>query len=411
MTNNIITIGGSKKDQNLYLQLSHFGFSLVQLDNDLNIDGCGKIKPKVILFNADNHPLSTLEKIQNKFPELIPTIVFSKEFSVEQHLEAINYGCFHLTQDYNLSSLVEKIDELSLDNNPEPFKVLIIEDSESMSVYYSSLLEGKGMCTATTCNPLEALEKINTFSPDLILTDMYMPECSGLELVKIIRQRETYLSIPIIFLSSESDIEIQISTMAYGIDDFLNKKISSEHLVKIISARIERSRKLRSLMHKDSLTGLLNHSTLLTRLDAEISRAQRTSTYLVYAMIDIDHFKSVNDTYGHSVGDTVIKSLSRLLQQRLRKSDIIGRYGGEEFAVIMPDTSLDAAYDVIEKLRSSFASVNQMSDKGDFNVTFSCGLSSSIDFHSSLDICDEADKALYVAKESGRNQTITAKLK
>jgi diguanylate cyclase (GGDEF)-like protein len=126
-------------------------------------------------------------------------------------------------------------------------------------------------------------------------------------------------------------------------------------------------------------------------------------------MLDIDLFKHVNDTYGHPAGDRVLKSLANLLKQRLRGYDIIGRYGGEEFVVILPSTTLETAEMIMNKLRVAFSEINHFHEKGGFNCQFSCGITSFPDFKNGIALGNEADKALYEAKESGRNKVICRK--
>ncbi len=162
------------------------------------------------------------------------------------------------------------------------------------------------------------------------------------------------------------------------------------------------------MMVRDSLTGLLKHTILKERLDVELARAQRQSAQLTFAMIDIDHFKSVNDTHGHATGDRVIKSLARLLQQRLRKSDVIGRYGGEEFALILPDTNGAAALKVLDELRTGFSAHPPAVERGRVHVSFSCGIAEYPRYATASSLIDAADRALYEAKHAGRNLVLLA---
>jgi diguanylate cyclase (GGDEF)-like protein len=211
-----------------------------------------------------------------------------------------------------------------------------------------------------------------------------------------------------VFLSAETSLDKQLSAMSLGGDDFLIKPIQAEHLIRAVSSRAQRSRVLRSFMVRDSLTGLLNHTRTKEQLDFEVARARRQNGALSFAMIDIDHFKSVNDTYGHPVGDRVIKSLSRLLQQRLRKTDVIGRYGGEEFAVILPNTDGPSAVKVFDVIREGFAQIRQRAEREEFGVTFSCGVAPFPVYANSAALSVAADKALYQAKQGGRNRMMLA---
>jgi diguanylate cyclase (GGDEF)-like protein len=159
-------------------------------------------------------------------------------------------------------------------------------------------------------------------------------------------------------------------------------------------------------MVRDSLTGLYNHTTIKERLDQELSRSSRLQSCLCFAMIDLDHFKKVNDTHGHGTGDRVLKSLARYLSQRLRKSDVIGRYGGEEFAVILPDTPLQAAIGLLNELRLGFAHIHHRGSGKDFTVKLSAGLASYPDYRNPTALIEAADQALYLAKRQGRNQVV-----
>ena len=197
--------------------------------------------------------------------------------------------------------------------------------------------------------------------------------------------------------------------MSLGGDEFLEKPIKADHLVSVVKSRLERLRIIRALMIRDSLTGLLNHTSFRGQLKQELDRCNRQKTILALAMLDLDTFKNINDTYGHAVGDSVLKSLSRLLRQRLRKSDIIGRYGGEEFVVILLDVDSESAYKVMDGIREHFAEIQHFApDKGFFSVTFSCGIATFPEFTNATLISDAADQAMYRAKAAGRNQVMTA---
>jgi diguanylate cyclase (GGDEF)-like protein len=237
---------------------------------------------------------------------------------------------------------------------------------------------------------------------------MHMPGCTGLELAAVIRQQEAYVSVPIVYLSAETDVDKQLAAMRQGGDSFLTKPIRPEHLISAVLGRVERLRVLRSFMVRDSLTGLLNRTVLKEPLATEVARAARNGHATSFAMVDIDPFKLVNDTYGHSTGDHVIKSLSRLLQQRLRKTDVVGRYGGEEFAIILPNTTEAQAVKLLDELRVGFSQVRHQSEGREFYVTISAGVATSSNFPVANQLNNAADRALYRAKAQGRNCVIPA---
>ncbi|MCJ7625622.1 MAG: diguanylate cyclase, partial [Anaerolineaceae bacterium] len=309
---------------------------------------------------------------KEKLNPSIPIFIISRSDPFSVRLDAVRAGgkAFFL-KPLNVADLVDVLDDYSVAKTPSsPYRVLIIDDSQTQAFYSSVHLQKIGISTEIINDPSKVLQVLTDFNPDLILLDIFMPECSGLEVANIIRQIKTFDSIPIVYLYAETDINIQLEAMGIGGDDFLTKPIKPEHLRSAVLSRAERYRKLRSLMIKDGLTGLLNNSAVNEQLKQEIIRADRQINQVSYVMIDLDKFKLVNDSYGHAMGDRVLKSLARLFKQRLRRSDIIGRYGGEEFAIIFPDTSGQAAVGVMDELRKSFALVQHKAGDKEFTVIF-----------------------------------------
>ncbi|MCW8891348.1 MAG: diguanylate cyclase, partial [Sedimenticola sp.] len=217
-----------------------------------------------------------------------------------------------------------------------------------------------------------------------------------------------YISVPILFLSVETERQRQLEALQTGADDFLTKPIRPKELVTAVKMRAWRARILRWMMVRDSLTGLFNHAVIMERLSNSCALAKRQAHPLSVGMIDIDHFKRINDTFGHSTGDKVLVSFSRLLRERLRGTDIIGRYGGEEFLVILPDTSVDQAVQVLDEVRIAFASTQFSADGECFSATLSAGIAEFPNVASATGLLDAADKALYQAKEQGRNRILLA---
>lgn len=332
--------------------------------------------------------------------------VVSPRNDAEARLAAARAGVdSYFTLPFKVSALLDRLDQYIFPEKVEPPRVLIVDDDVEVARYAERILESCGMLARVQTSPLQVLDDLESFAPDCILMDLYMPQCDGPELAKVIRQIDAYMSIPIVFLSMEQDVAKQVSAVAQGGDDFLIKPVQREFLTGMIRDRIRRYRIIRSLMTHDGLTGLLNHTNLKLRLAAEIDRAKRLGSGLAFAMIDIDHFKAVNDTYGHAAGDSVIRTLSRFLQRKLRRTDVVGRYGGEEFAVAITDLGDPAqAMTILDALRQEFSEMPQDLGETPTRVTFSCGVAFFTGAEDAETLCTMADTALYQSKHDGRNR-------
>lgn len=337
-----------------------------------------------------------------------PAIFISGRRDFNARLHAIRAGGeAYFPKPVKAMDLVAALDLLTRQSEPEPFRVLVVDDEPEIAEYHSLILQGAGMLTKVAHEPESVLETVHEFRPDLLLMDMYMPGCSGREVAKLIRQIPDFVSLPIVFLSGETDTKKQFSAMRVGAEGFLTKPILPENLISEVALRAERMRTLRALMARDSLTGLFNHTTTTHLLESAIVAARRQNCFLSFAMIDLDHFKLVNDTHGHSVGDQVLLALARVLQQRLRKSDLVGRYGGEEFAVILDNAAPAMAVQIMEQLREDFSKVVFEAGGASFSCTFSCGIAIFPELDDMESLRDAADNALYQAKRAGRNCVVT----
>ncbi|KXS31301.1 MAG: Response regulator receiver modulated diguanylate cyclase, partial [Candidatus Gallionella acididurans] len=320
--------------EELKIQLSYFGYE-VTVFNTLKAFRLALQQTDAVVVLMDvTFPgdslggVKLMHELQQGREVPVPVVFLSSHDEFNTRLESVRAGGIaYLIKPVNIGNLVDKLDNLTSTKPVAPYRVMIVDDSLALTAYHSAVLEQAGMEVKAINDPLKVTDKLPEFSPDLILIDLYMPECSGLDLAKVIRQLDAFVSIPIVFLSAESNIDKQNTAMGLGGDDFLTKPIEPQHLISSVTNRIRRSMMLRSFMVRDSLTGLLNHTAIKDMLDGEVAWAMRHKKPLSFAMVDIDLFKLVNDNYGHPAGDRVIKSLSRLLKQRLRSSDLVGRYG------------------------------------------------------------------------------------
>jgi diguanylate cyclase (GGDEF)-like protein len=339
--------------------------------------------------------------------ERVPVVFISVDGGMGARLEAVRAGAdAYLTKPLDVDDLSSILDHLVRDTSFKQLRVLVVDDTLEDAQLHAATLEEAGMVTRVATDPSLALGLVREFDPEVVLLDLYMPHVRGDELASIIRQHPSLISLPIVLLSAETDQRLQFDAMKRGADDFLSKPVDPSRLASSVRVRGQRYRQLRMAMQRDSLTGLLNHRNAKQALATERARALRTGSPLSVAMLDIDYFKRVNDTHGHPAGDRVIRSLARVLVQRLRRSDIVGRYGGEEFLVIMPDTSVASAVGVLEELRASFSRLTHVGDDGKFSCTMSGGLVQLDPDEASDEVLARADRALYDAKRKGRDRIV-----
>ena len=279
-------------------------------------------------------------------------------------------------------------------------RVLLIDDSPTDAYRAVGIMREQGLVVEHVDHPVKAIEAVRRFSPNLIVMDFHMPVANGDVMASVLRQ-DPEVTMPIIFLSSMDDAEQQLLAISHGADAFVTKPIQQGAFIKAIKSMVSRARSIDRRMRRDPLTSLLNHGQILETAKRMIADGVHGSL----AIIDIDHFKTINDTYGHPVGDRVLIRAAEFLSNGLRESDSIGRIGGEEFAVVLPATSPDTAALVMDRIRDCFANLQHEAGIGDaFSCSFSCGVVAlNQDVASAL---RDADEALYQAKHGGRNRVV-----
>jgi diguanylate cyclase (GGDEF)-like protein len=250
--------------------------------------------------------------------------------------------------------------------------------------------------------------------PRLAILDWMMPGADGLEVCRVVRERgEAYVYI--ILLTGRDSAEDMITALDAGVDDFLTKPFrlgelrarlrSGIRVLELQSGLLDAQEALRRHATLDHLTGLWNRRMILEQLDRELSRARREKSALVVAMVDIDRFKAVNDTHGHAAGDAVIRDTAAAIRSQLRESDVVGRYGGEEFLMLMPGCIAESGRVIAERVRKRIEAVPTLYGDLALSVTASFGLASTkVSGMEPLRLIEAADSALYRAKSNGRNR-------
>lgn len=284
--------------------------------------------------------------------------------------------------------------------------VLAVDDAPDLLQLLKVVLHDEPYDLRCAENGEEAMRLTREGRPDLLLLDIDMPGMDGFEVCRLYKKRKDTRDIPVIFLTSQSETDYRRAGLAMGAIDYITKPFDLEELKFRIRNHLEVKQRVDRLEERtvtDSLTGLYNQSFIHKRMLEEISYSRRHNEALSIAMLDLDHFKQINDTFGHMVGDEVLERVAAVMRQQLRSEDIACRYGGEEFLVILPATPHGKAIMVLNKLRQAISEISWR--QTDLRVTASAGVSTYREGSPQALIAD-ADKRLYQAKALGRNQVV-----
>ena len=295
--------------------------------------------------------------------------------------------------------------------------ILVVDDEKTNVMVMQRALQIAGYDVAGAGSAENARECIKNQVPDLILLDISMPDVSGLEFLTELRNQSKTARIPVILVSALTDTDTIVTGLQTGANDYIMKPVEMPVLLARVQTQLsvaERARALEmqagnlaKLALTDALTGLINRRGFVDIFTSEISRARRYKRPLVVAMMDLDHFKIVNDRHGHAGGDAVLRTFASTARAAFRSTDVICRYGGEEFCVLMPETKIRGAMQVAERARLAIEKMMVMHDGNAIAATVSIGVASAFEGEGAdcteEELLERADKALYRAKAAGRN--------
>jgi diguanylate cyclase (GGDEF)-like protein len=253
------------------------------------------------------------------------------------------------------------------------------------------------------------MEALAEHRPDLLLLDVQMPGPSGFDLCRILRSTPEWQELPVLLITAHVGLEFRLAAFQAGADDYLSKPVLREELRARVQARLERARLSKERAERDALTGLLLRRPFIDGLRARLAEAQRLGKPLALCFLDVDHFKRVNDKYGHLAGDRVLTRLGRLLGARFRREDVRGRWGGEEFVVALLGETAASAKEILSRTATELSGMTFDGDAGEsFHISFSAGISvSGVDGDTVEALLKAADARLYRAKANGRNRIET----
>lgn len=336
--------------------------------------------------------------------EDLPVLLQSVRSSLADRVEAIRCGADAFFPKPVAVDAVARRLQLLRAAESEPARILSVEDDAAQATLLRHVLEGAGYAVHSCSGPVGLEAALQDFRPDLLLMDAVLPGATGYDLVQVLRQDERHALLPIVFLTAQGRPCDRLASSRAGATDHLVKPVTPAVLLTTVAARLEQARLLRSFVERDGLTGLLTHGALFERVAAVASEARRRGEPAAWIMIDVDHFKRVNDRHGHATGDRVLRALGALLRRRLRQSDVLGRYGGEEFAVVLRGLGIEDGRRLAERLREEFATLRHEAPGGSrLRVTFSAGVAELRPGEETKDWSRRADALLYAAKGAGRN--------
>lgn len=395
--------------QSVELTLQNFGYQArwyaARADLELRL----ALQDVDALIIDSDHSAATELFADRTGPNDLPLLVISSNNDFASQLRAVRAGAVgFLHKPLNLPALENALQRLFSLQQGQPYRILIVDDDLELANRYALVLRQHHMHVQVCHEPSTVLEYMARFAPEVLLLDVQMPDCEGPELAQIIRFNDDWLRVPIIYLSAETDLSRQMRALLRAGDDFVTKPISDNALITSVFSRAQRARQLSNALARDSLTGLLKHADIKEQVSYEVARAIRSRRPASLVMLDIDHFKQVNDKYGHPTGDNVIRALANLLRQRLRKIDSLGRYGGEEFLAVLPDCNSEQAQRIIDEIRQHFSQLTFQDGSRDFRCTLSAGVAQSNGELTASELLTRADQALYAAKHGGRNQVQVA---
>ncbi len=341
--------------------------------------------------------------------ENLPLAFISGQALIKDRVEAAHAGAsLYLDKPLESDALEKAVQHLvNIRQGGRP-RILICDDDEFFCNTVALVLRNEGMIVRIINDPSQILETMQEYPPELLLLDVMMPAVTGFEVCRMLRQIPRWQDLPIIFLTGQVGVEARLEAFRSGGDDYLPKPVVNEELLTRVKVRLDRARMLKDRSDKDTTTGLLLRRAFSEQLSAILAEAQRLKTTFTICLLDVDHFKKVNDSYGHLAGDKVLAGLGQLLSRRFRVDDLRGRWGGEEFILAFKRETLTTMHLAVSRVLDEFTKLKYTGDKGEeFSVSFSGGIAEyPKDGESVFELVQVSDRRLYLAKKRGRNQIV-----
>ena len=284
-------------------------------------------------------------------------------------------------------------------------RIFVVDDDVDFLQHIKLLLEAQRMRVETLSDPTRILDVIGDVRPDIVLLDVVMPEINGFDVCRVLRSTDFYRDLPILFLTIHASDEVLLRCFESGGDDYIEKPVLKEEILARINVRMDRVRLYREKADRDGLTGLATRRAFIEQLKIRLAEGERRDKPVSLCLLDLDHFKRVNDKFGHLAGDRVLAGFGRLLSSRFRTMDVRGRWGGEEFVLAFYGEDAVTAKMIVRRVQEELSSMVFRGDHGEkFSVTFSAGVATYPNSGTSFeDLFRAVDEKLYAAKNAGRD--------
>jgi diguanylate cyclase (GGDEF)-like protein len=372
-------------------------------------------RPTIVLLDlalpedelADGYTL--LSELSHSTPP-IPVLVLTSSDSFTDRVEAARRGSrAFLPKTLLPAEVLSAVEQILARDRLAATRVLMVDDDPTVLDVMSALLRPHEVELFTLLDPRRFWETLAEVQPELLILDVDMPGVNGPELCRTVRNDPRWSHLAVIFVTARTDAETVELVFNAGADDYVAKPIVGPELVTRVSNRLERVRLYRAQAETDGLTGLSNRVTSEKGLGQLAALSNRFGEPLSLALLDVDRFKSVNDTHGHAAGDAVLRSVGEYLRREFRGNDVVGRWGGEEFVIGMYGMSREHAVRRLREMLERFRGEEFQGSGDTFHVSFSAGVAEYMLDGSLVDVlCDAADEALYRAKQAGRARVLAA---
>ena len=398
----------------LSLRFSHHGYvvrcfaTVVELQQSLRRQLPDLLLMDVMLAEGALAGIDTARKLREEFGDL-PIVFMSARGDLAARLAAVRAGGVgYFLKPLDFDELFRRVDYL-LQRKTTTYKVMVVEDEEQLASTYSLILQQSGLVTRVLTQPLQILKELHEFQPDLILMDLYLPECTGIELMQLIRQDSAHYALPILIISSETDPAKHNAALSQGADLFLLKPIQPEQLVAAVSSRVGRARalthRLQFLSQQDPLTGFLNQRALLGYLDQHLAELQGGQLNAALLYFEVDQYRALRDRLGLSAADLLLADLAARVKERLYRASRLAHFSDGSFCALLLDMDSLQARDAATTLCDQIAAGVFSTEHDSVPMTLSVGVSPlNARYTQAQDWLSAAALACDIARDAGGNR-------